>query len=142
MFFRNKTVVCFVLSLVLFDAKQSLLWLFMLLKHIYLLQLHVWILGFQMFFFNLLSTQHFFLDYGLLFLNDNGLTKIRVFLLVKPWGDLVKWICSGLSERNQGLSISKGHMVGACPWTMFSWSPDVDARIREICLQLRWQQYM
>jgi len=31
------------------------------------------------------STLIFFLDYGLLFLNDNGLTKIRVcFILVKP----------------------------------------------------------
>ena len=28
--------------------------------------------------------QHFFLDYGLLFLNDNGLTKIRVCLPVTP----------------------------------------------------------
>jgi len=29
-----------------------------------------------------------------------------------------------LSGKNQGLSISKGHMPVACPWKMFSWSPD------------------
>ena len=29
-----------------------------------------------------------------------------------------------LSGKNQGLSIFKDHMPVACPWKMFSWSPD------------------
>ena len=30
---------------------------------------------------------------------------------------------SGLSEKNQGLSIFRGLRPDACPWKMFSWSP-------------------
>jgi len=30
----------------------------------------------------------------------------------------------GWSGKNQGLSIFRGHRPGACPWKIFSWSPD------------------
>jgi len=31
----------------------------------------------------------------------------------------------GLSEKDQGLSIFRGHRPGACIWKIFSWSPTI-----------------